>query len=104
MAESAKEAEHGHAGFSTVYPKSGEARSPSAYSVRSGFLKQRKFVKFDDKVFGYPRLIAKVKGLPMVDLSGLKPAQRIIQDGKELRDAIGIPQHNTTRATAPRRR
>jgi hypothetical protein len=35
--------------------------------------KQRKFVKFDDKVFGYPRLIAKVKGLPTVDLSGFNP-------------------------------
>ena len=30
--------------------------------------KQRRFVKFDDKVFGYPRLISKVKGLPEVDL------------------------------------
>jgi hypothetical protein len=53
--------------------------------------KQRKFVKFDDKVFGYPRLIAKVKGLPAVDLSGFKPAHRIIKDGKELRDAITHP-------------
>jgi len=53
--------------------------------------KQRKFVKFDDKVFGYPRVIAKVKGLPTVDLSGFKPAHRIIKDGKELRDAITHP-------------
>jgi hypothetical protein len=53
--------------------------------------KQRKFVKFDDKVFGYPRLIAKVKGLPTVDLSGFKPAHRIIKDGKDLRDAITHP-------------
>lgn len=53
--------------------------------------KQRKFVKFDDKVFGYPRLIAKVKGLPEVDLSAFKPAHRIIKDGKEIRDAITHP-------------
>jgi len=53
--------------------------------------KQRKFVKFDDKVFGYPRVIAKAKGLPTVDLSGFQPAHRIIQDGKELRDAITHP-------------
>lgn len=53
--------------------------------------KQRKFVKFDDKVFGYPRLIAKVKGLPEVDLSACKPAHRIIKDGKEIRDAITHP-------------
>jgi hypothetical protein len=53
--------------------------------------KQRKFVKFDDKVFGYPRMIAKVKGLPEVDLSGFKPAHRIITDGKEIRDAITHP-------------
>jgi hypothetical protein len=53
--------------------------------------KQRKFVKFDDKVFGYPRLIAKVKGLPEVDLSAFKPAHRIIDDGKDLRDAITHP-------------
>jgi hypothetical protein len=53
--------------------------------------KQRKFVKFDDKVFGYPRLIAKVKGLPEIDLSAFKPAHRIIKDGKEIRDAITHP-------------
>jgi hypothetical protein len=52
---------------------------------------QRKFVKFDDKVFGYPRVIAKVKGLPEADLSGFKPAHRIIKDGKEIRDAITHP-------------
>lgn len=53
--------------------------------------KQRKFVRFDDKVFGYPRVIAKVKGRPTVDLSGFKPAHRIIKDGEELRDAITHP-------------
>src|SRR5262249_40945246 len=52
---------------------------------------QRKFVKFDDKVFGYPRVIAKAKGLPVIDLSAFKPAHRIIQDGKDLRDAITHP-------------
>jgi hypothetical protein len=30
--------------------------------------KQRKFVKFDDKGFGYPRVITRVKGRPTVDL------------------------------------
>jgi hypothetical protein len=53
--------------------------------------KQRKFVKFDDKVFGYPRAIARVKGRPTVDLSAFKPAHRIIKDGKEVRDAITHP-------------
>jgi hypothetical protein len=53
--------------------------------------KQRKFVKFDDKVFGYPRVTAKVKGLPEVDLSAFRPAHRIIKDGKEIRDAITHP-------------
>jgi|SRR5579872_6100749 len=53
--------------------------------------KQRKFVKFDDKVFGYPRLVAKVRGLPALDLSGFKPAHRLIRDGKEIRDAITHP-------------
>jgi hypothetical protein len=53
--------------------------------------KQRKFVKFDDKVFGYPRVIAKVKGCQTVDLSAFKPAHRIIKDGKEVRDAITHP-------------
>jgi hypothetical protein len=63
--------------------------------------KQRKFVKFDDKVFGYPRVIAKVKGLPVVDLSGFKPAHRIIVDGKDLRDAITHPssQYDVTDRT-----
>jgi hypothetical protein len=53
--------------------------------------KQRKFVKFDDRVFRYPKVIAKVKGLPQVDLSAFKPAHRIIKDGKEIRDAITHP-------------
>jgi hypothetical protein len=53
--------------------------------------KQRKFVKFDDKVFGYPPVIAKVKGRPAVDLSAFKPAHRITNDGKEIRDAITHP-------------
>jgi hypothetical protein len=52
--------------------------------------KQRKFVKFDDKVFGYPRLIAKIAGRE-ADLSGFKPAHRIIKDGKDIRDAITHP-------------
>ena len=52
--------------------------------------KQRKFVKFDDKVFGYPKLIAKIGGRE-IDLSGFKPAHRIIKDGKDIRDAITHP-------------
>jgi hypothetical protein len=53
--------------------------------------KMRKYMKFDDKVFGYPRVIAKAKSLPEVDLSAFKPAHRIIKDGKEVRDAITHP-------------
>lgn len=52
---------------------------------------QRKFVKFEDKVFRYPRLIAKVTGHDELDLSGFRPAHRIVQDGKNIRDAITHP-------------
>ena len=52
--------------------------------------KQRKFVRFDDKVFGYPKLVARIAGRE-IDLSGFKPAHRIIKDGKDIRDAITHP-------------
>jgi hypothetical protein len=52
--------------------------------------KRRKFVSFDQKVFRYPVVVANAVGRQL-DLSGLRPAHRIVQDGKEVRDAITHP-------------
>jgi len=46
--------------------------------------KRRKFVAFDQKVFKYPAVIARVEGRE-IDLSGFKPAHRIVQDGKDVK-------------------
>lgn len=51
---------------------------------------RRRFVQFDQKVFRYPAIVAKHRGLT-VDLSGFQPARRIVQSGKEIRDAITHP-------------
>lgn len=52
--------------------------------------KRRRFVAFDQKVFRYPVLVARAEGKE-IDLSGLQQAHRIVQDGKEVRDAITHP-------------
>jgi len=52
--------------------------------------KRRKFVAFDDKVLKYPRVAAKMAGRE-IDLSAFQPAQRIISEGKDTRDAITHP-------------
>lgn len=52
--------------------------------------KRRRFVAFDQKVFRYPVVVARVEGHD-IDLSGFKQAHRIVRDGKELRDAITHP-------------
>jgi hypothetical protein len=51
---------------------------------------RRRFTQFDQKMFRYPSMIAKHRGRT-VDLSGFQPAHRIVQNGKEIRDAITHP-------------
>lgn len=52
--------------------------------------KKRSFVDFKDKIFRYPVIVAKAKGLT-ADLSGLKPAHALIDYAKEFRDALVHP-------------
>jgi hypothetical protein len=52
--------------------------------------KRRSFVDFKDKVFSYPVIVARARGLT-VDLSGLKPAHALIDYAKEFRDALVHP-------------
>lgn len=52
--------------------------------------KRRSFVDFKDKIFRYPIIVAKTKGLT-ADLSGLKSAHALIDYAKEFRDALVHP-------------
>lgn len=52
--------------------------------------KRRGFVDFREKVFRYPVIVAKSRGLT-IDLSGLKPAHALIDYAKEFRDALVHP-------------
>jgi hypothetical protein len=52
--------------------------------------RRTRFVAFDQKVFRYPVICARAEGRE-VDLSGFRQAHRIVQNGKELRDAITHP-------------
>lgn len=52
--------------------------------------KKRSFVDFKGKIFRYPVIVAKAKGLT-ADLSGLRPAHALIDYAKEFRDALVHP-------------
>jgi hypothetical protein len=52
--------------------------------------KRRSFVDFKDKIFHYPVIVAKTRGLN-VDLSGFNPAHALIDYAKEFRDALVHP-------------
>lgn len=52
--------------------------------------KRTRFVPFDQKVFRYPVICARAEGRE-IDLSGFQQAHRIVQNGKEVRDAITHP-------------
>lgn len=52
--------------------------------------KRRRFVAFDRKVFQYPVVVARAEN-SQIDLTGFKPAHRIVKDGKDVRDAITHP-------------
>ncbi len=52
--------------------------------------KKRKFVDFRDKVFKYPVIVGRMRGFK-VDLSGCKPAHKIVSVAKGFRDALVHP-------------
>ena len=49
-----------------------------------------RFVPFDKKVFRYPVIVAMAEGRT-IDLAGFRQAHRIVQSGKDVRDAITHP-------------
>jgi hypothetical protein len=52
--------------------------------------KKRSFVDFKEKVFRYPVIVAKMRGITL-DLSALKPAHALIDYAKTFRDALVHP-------------
>ncbi len=60
--------------------------------------KQRRFVSFEKKVFKYPTIVAKAERKKL-DLSGCQSAHLVVNDGKELRDALTHPSPYVDPAT-----
>lgn len=52
--------------------------------------KKRRYVRFETKLFEYPRIVAKTYGKAL-DLSDFKPAKLLAMEGKDIRDALTHP-------------
>lgn len=52
--------------------------------------KRRGYVRFETKLFGYPRIVAKTYGRTL-DLSGYPAAKILAKEGKDIRDALTHP-------------
>lgn len=52
--------------------------------------KKRRYVPFETKLFGYPRVVAKTYGI-LLDVSDLEAAKLLASEGKDIRDALTHP-------------
>jgi len=52
--------------------------------------KKRRYVRFETKLFEYPRIVAKTYGKAL-DFSDFKPAKLLAMEGKDIRDALTHP-------------